>query len=341
MSAVQPVEDGCRACSAPTDLFLCSRCVTELRRMFTALFRGPWVTAANGTVQSGGRWMIERPTPGLLEHLSEAAIGQVRIETGGGRRTRRAGLVQYTDPKPATDGLGGTEGQRRLEQDAENGNLALSSVLRQGKLNPKAINLLESVNEFLADCVNTLATYGVKKPPEFAAVPRNSLPASFDMAEWLSRQMAAIPLIDKAGWMYNKLERLTRQIEKTIDRPEPLRTCGPCPTLVGHHEECGTALEAKHDQREVTCPVCEQTYDVEKLISAMLNQSDDMLMTIRELVDWVLPKLEELVPQKTLENWVNRGWLEVRGHNDAGAQMVRLGDVREIRRSRPRFKKAS
>lgn len=286
------------------------------------------------------RGETEHPTPGLLEHLGEAALGMVRMDTGGGRRNRRAGLEQYTDPKPATDGLGGTEGQRRLEQDAERGRLSLRSVLRAGGLNPKACSLLEETHTLLVGMVDILTRYGSVPPPHFAAVPRNSIPASFQLAEWLTGQMAAIPAVEEAGWMYERLEVLTRTIEKTIDRPEPLKTCGPCPTIIAPNQECGTALEAKKDDREVTCPVCQQTYDVEQRQADLLRRSDDKLFTVRELIDVVLPKLEEPVPQKTLETWINRGWVEGRGFKDSGAQMVRLGDVRETRRSRPRHKRA-
>lgn len=318
MSAQPVEEDGCRACSAPTDLYLCGRCVGTLRSMLTALYRG------------------ERDTPGLLEHLGEAAIGQVRMDLGGGRRTRKSGLIQYTDPKPASDGLGGTEGQRRLEQDAEDGKLSLNAVLRQGGLNPKAVRLLEETHRFLVSCVETLAAYGVTPPAHFAAVPQNSIPASFRLAQWLSGQMAAIPVMDQAGHFYDRLDNLIRRIEKTIDRPEPLRTCGPCPTVVESRQECATALEAKHDQREVTCPRCKQTHNVDELITRTYNAAHYMNFTIRELVDWVLPRLEEPVPERTLYGWIKRDALKIRGYNGNGDAMLLLADVLAIRRSKPR-----
>ena len=177
--------DGCQACAAPTDLFLCARCTTALRDMLRGLIQGPFITAVAGKTQSGGAWGIERRTPGLLEHLAEAAIGRVRMGDGG-RRTRRHTLVEYTDPKVALDGLGGTEGQRRLEEDAENGRLTESAVLRQGGINPKAARLLEETHQVLNIYVDTFAAIAAKKPAAFAAVPRNSLPATVDMAEWLS-----------------------------------------------------------------------------------------------------------------------------------------------------------
>lgn len=336
---VDETPEGCGACSAPTDTYLCGRCVSELRAILTSLYRGPWITAVNGNVASGGRWAIERPTPGLLEHLGEAAIGKVRMNTSRSRRSRVAGVMAYADPKPATDGLGGTEGQRRLEQDAENGRLTVTAVLKQGRINTKATDLIDKTNRTLTDFVDAASRHGVKPPPQFAAIPRNSLPGTMDMAVWLASHTGVVTVMRDAGQWYERIDNLRRCIEKVIDRPEPLRTCGPCPTLIDR-QECGTALEAKPDQREVTCPRCEQTYDVEHLINDLVNRSDDMLVTIRELVDWVLPKLDEPVPQKTLEGWVNRGWVPLRGHNDSGALMVRLGDVREVRRNRPRHKRA-
>lgn len=333
----------CQACTAPTELFMCGRCTGELKRLFRSLIQGPYITAVAGHTKSGGNWMIERRTPGLLEHLAEAAIGQVRISEGGGKRSRATGLVKYTDPKPAIDGLGGTEGQRRLEQDADDGRLRISSVLRQGGLNPKAVDLLTETHRTLCDCVDELAFNGVIPPAHFAATPRESLPASFRMAEWLAGQMSAIPLIDTAGMVYAKIDTITRRIERAIDRPEEPRTCGPCPTIIGHNrQECATALEARHGQTEVTCPACQQTYNTEQLITRTFNALHYQTFTIKELVDTVLPKVQEPIPQKTLERWVRAGWVQVAGFDAEGRQMVRLSDVRRVRAQRPRnAKKAS
>jgi hypothetical protein len=328
-------QDGCQVCTAPTDMFLCPRCTGELRAMLTALVRGPYVTAVTGQTKSGGGWHIERRTPGLLEHLAEAAIGQVRLG-GGGRRTRDAGLVAYTDPKPAADGLGGTEGQRRLEQDAENGTLVLAAVLRQGGVNPKASKLLADTNDLLAWFVNTLAAHGVRRTV-FAAVPRHSVPGSIDMADWLAGSMATIPLLEDAGVFYIRLDRLRRRMEQVIDRPEPPRTCGPCPTIVGQQrQECATALEAQHNQTEVTCPSCKQSYDVEQLITRTYNALHYKTFTIRELVDTVLPRLDEHVPERTLYRWIKSGVLALRGENEKGDAVMLLSDVLSVRRSKPR-----
>lgn len=321
----------CQACTAPTDLYLCSRCTGELKRMFRGLVQGPYITAVAGQTKSGGSWMIERRTPGLLEHLAEAAIGQVRISEGGGKRSRATGLVKYTDPKPATDGLGGTEGQRRLEQDSDDGRFDITSVLRQGGLNPKAVALLTETHRTLCDCVDELAFNGVIPPAHFAATPRESLPASFRMAEWLTRQMSALPLIDTVGMVYTKIDAITRRIERAIDRPEPPRTCGPCPTIIGHNrQECATALEARHGQTEVTCPACHQTYNTEQLITRTFNALHYKTFTIRELVDTVLPRAQEPVPRRTLYDWVAKGKLKARGESN-GQPTYLLADVRRLR----------
>ncbi|SKV52104.1 Bacteriophage protein [Mycobacteroides abscessus subsp. massiliense] len=67
-----------------------------------------------------------------------------------------------------------------------------------------------------------------------------------------------------------------------------------------------------------------------------LSQLDDRNATVRELVDVVLPRLDERVPQRTIERWIQRGWVPVRGQDTHGHQMVRIGDVRAVRGERPR-----
>ncbi|MFP9065809.1 hypothetical protein ACLI1X_16595, partial [Enterococcus faecalis] len=56
----------------------------------------------------------------------------------------------------------------------------------------------------------------------------------------------------------------------------------------------------------------------------------------RELVDVILPRLDEHVPQSTIERWIRRGRVPVRGRDAQGHQMVRIGDVRTVRAERPR-----
>lgn len=157
---------------------------------------------------------------------------------------------------------------------------------------------------------------------------------------WLLDNFRSVTNIDDVGVFYAKLDSLTRRIERAIDRPQQPRTCGPCPTIVGSsRQECATALEARHGQHEVTCPACRQTYNTEQLITRTFNGLHYKTFTVRELVDTVLPRMEEPVPQKTLERWIRDDRVPVRGYNAAGHQMVQLEDVRRVRAQRPRHAK--
>lgn len=70
----------CEVCSAKSQLHLCNRCTTDLRAMLAGLARGEYVrTGSHGRTGSGGRWWIERRTPGWLEFLEDAALGRTRL----------------------------------------------------------------------------------------------------------------------------------------------------------------------------------------------------------------------------------------------------------------------
>ena len=140
-------------------------------------------------------------------------------------------------------------------------------------------------------------------------------------------------------------------IERAINRPDPPRFLGPCITdpvpddvmvdqrRSSHDTRCGLALTAPRAAKDVTCSQCHRTHDVAVVIEQLLDESGHMLLTVRELVDYVLPQLEEIVPVKTLERWIRDGQVPVRGRNAKGVVMVQLSDVRDTRAQRPRHAK--
>lgn len=64
----------CESCSAPSELFLCSACVTEFRAALLSLAQGPIVAG--------------RPTAGLLDALDDVVTRQTCLGGGGGHRKR-------------------------------------------------------------------------------------------------------------------------------------------------------------------------------------------------------------------------------------------------------------
>ncbi|CPX96567.1 Bacteriophage protein [Mycobacteroides abscessus] len=91
----------------------------------------------------------------------------------------------------------------------------------------------------------------------------------------------------------------------------------------------------------IVCPQCDTAHPVADVLAHNLGELDDRNATVRELVDVILPRLGEHVPQRTIERWIRRGWVPVRGRDAQGHQMVRIGDVRAVRAERPRIEKTS
>ncbi len=145
------------------------------------------------------------------------------------------------------------------------------------------------------------------------------------------------------------MERVCRNIVRIVNRPPEPMTIGPCITNPAPDEvlkdraekggntiRCGYALMAPHHSGSIVCPQCESVHVVADVLAHNLGELDDRNATVRELVDVLLPRLDEHVPQSTIERWIRRGWVPVRGQDAQGCQMVRIGDVRAVREQRPR-----
>ena len=244
--------------------------------------------------------------PRWIGHLTEAALGQTRLG----------------DP------------QRRHRGDEQ-----------PMRYNPKAATLLQRVHATLGAWIRHLCEARALTPPEIVSAPQR--------CQWLRTQVNAIAADETAAECYNEIEALIADIERRINRPSPPRFLGPCITdpapeevltqrrTNGYHDtRCNRALSAERTATTVSCPQCQQTYDVDAVMEALFAQAGHSLMTVRELVDFVLPKLDEPVPERTLLRWIKQGWVEVRGVDVQGAQMVQLSDVRHVRAQRPRHTKA-
>jgi hypothetical protein len=309
----------CKRCARAAQLFICSACTENLRRQLRDL---PW-------------W---------LERLVEASLGQVAMSDGG-RRTRRRSvlhgddtLASHIEPFP-DENEADLKKARKQRQRA-----ALSHALAAGRVNVRASNEYQRIH-------NTL-THWVKDLCESRGLGLPHLTHASDMARWMATNAHSIASQDDAAQCCEDIAHITKTIERIVNRPEPPRFIGPCPSdapeavLTKRIEQgdktirCNFQLTASHKATSVVCPQCSTGHEVKEVIAQNFAEMGDKLMTVRDLVDWVLPKLEEHIPQSTLEAWIRRGWLEVRGFSDQGHQMVRLDDVRKVRAERPRVKRA-
>lgn len=115
----------CQQCQGRAQLYLCGQCTTELRDMLRGL----------------PRWM---------RHLSEAAVGQVKLgEVGARGRSEPEGLVEYTDLENGDD---------RLTRDLAAGKFTLNRALAAGGVNARASDLVGEIRHMLADWISRIAT---------------------------------------------------------------------------------------------------------------------------------------------------------------------------------------
>lgn len=261
----------CENCGGRAQLFICPRCVADLREMLQRLPR--WLT-----------------------HLEEAAYGQVRFSSGSGRRNSASGgLTRYTDETPASDGLGGMEGQRRLEQDADDGKLDLRKVLAAGRVSTLACERRDKITSMLSTWIRDICETRGLDMPAFDSDVRA-------MARWLAMCVAAIAASPGAGEFYDELTEHIRSIERIINPPDDPQFIGPCPTLIDHRRQCGMCLMAKRPAIEVNCPTCKRTHNIEALIHRLLADVDHWRFTVDEIL-MIMEKLGTPVPERTFRRW--------------------------------------
>ena len=303
-------------------MFICTTCMENLRQQLHDL---PW-------------W---------LDRLMEAAVGQVRLSDGG-RRVRRRGVLHgddslashiepYRPCKCKQDQCTCSTKKARYHREQD----ALAHALAMGRSNARASDELQKIHNTLTSWVKDICeTRGVELP---------TLHSAHSMARWLERNASAIAGQEDADRCCDDIADAIRNAERLVNRPIPPRFIGPCVTnpapdsvlearlAKGDTEtRCNFALTANQKATEVTCPTCKQTHNVDELVGQLLSESGDTLVTVRDLVDWILPRMEKPVPERTLYRWMKTGVLETRGHNERGDAMVRLEDVLDIRDSKPR-----
>lgn len=176
-----------------------------------------------------------------------------------------------------------------------------------------------------------------------------SIATTARMAKWLYNHVADMALQENGAEVCDEIEQLFRSITRVVNRPPEPMIIGPCITDPAPDEvlaararkgdnstRCGYALMAPSHSGSIVCPQCDTVHVVADVLARNLGELDDRNATVRELVDVVLPRLDEHVPQRTIERWIQNGQVPVRGYDTHGHQMVRIGDVRTVRAERPR-----
>lgn len=233
----------CQSCSAPTTLWLCPRCVQELRAQLVSLAHGPEV---NGRV-----------TAGLLEDLGDVVLKMTKLGDGGGHRKKGDEM-----PIPYIP-----DATKRV-RNKETGEMVDTTVL----------SLQGNASRLMAQARNTLTTQvrglcesrGVDVMRAFRVVPADMVgplmpgwrrvadwsPSMPEMADWLALHAHAMACDENAGIWRREIESLVRSIRRVIDKPVRYELLGLCITQVNGRKTCDTALRAPEDAIEVRCPKC-------------------------------------------------------------------------------------
>ncbi|MDZ7886585.1 MAG: hypothetical protein U5N53_28440 [Mycobacterium sp.] len=155
------------------------------------------------------------------------------------------------------------------------------------------------------------------------------------MAVRVAGQVQLLAKSERAGELYADIARddpvLVARIERCINRPQPPRFCGPCPGEVEHgHEKgcekrhphvCGTALMAKRDAIEVSCPACKATHNVERLIKRLLADVDHWRFD-RSEIELIMKTLEEPINPRSFRAWRKQGRIKPAGYRAAAGGRI-------------------
>ena len=157
------------------------------------------------------------------------------------------------------------------------------------------------------------------------------------VAVWIACNPHTVRALPASHEMIKEVTTAIARARMAVDRLPELKHVGPC-------KNCGCRLRAEKSNTWVRCPVCNEQYDVQKLLAETLSAADDMVFSTDEIYP-LLRAIEEPVKAGTFQSWVSRkkliphAWRRLDGritsywiHRD-DAPLYRLGDVRALRRS--------
>lgn len=250
-------------------------------------------------------------------------------------------LGRYADPRPATDGQGGTLGSQHLEEDIKGKALQRNRVLALGKANGRASDLLAAVRDELELWRRDFCeSWGIEYAPVRFVRPDLVGPLPFgtwrglhfadygaDIALWLAIRVDKIAASEDAGLLCDQLEKLVGRIEHVVSPPEAQVFVGLCQTGLDNEERaqlrargeddrttCGQPLHAKREAIEIQCARCKRMINIKRNIHRSIEGLYDKSFTWGELLS-IMRTLkaagadEYHVPERTLQFWRQRGLL--------------------------------
>jgi hypothetical protein len=285
----------CRHCTRPAQLFLCNRCITELRDMLNGL-------------------------PRFIGYLTDAARGQTRLGEPG-RRTPRyrtpldgaSSLLSHLEPFPNED----TTNLNIARQ--ERSQAALRHALGAARINLRASDLLDYVESVLVEWAR-----------DISQTTHTQIHAAntAGLAAWLARHTTDIATDPAAAVCYREIKQIVFDIEHVINRPQPLTYCGPCPTTYQDGTTCDVGLFVKRDTPQVKCWKCKTTHYVDELIDRALQATEGLLYTAAEVRE-TMAEIGRPIPPRTWHRWRVEERLPTRGWRGA-EPMYWISDVKDL-----------
>lgn len=311
----------CRVCTGRAELFICPQCTQELRAHLGALAQGP---EANG-----------RKTNGLLDALADVVLKYTRLKSSSGHRKRGDEMPALFIPDVG-----------KMDKD------------NRPILSPQGLAavLLDDAHNKLTTIIRDLCeTRGVPVMVAFQVVPADFIgpllpgrkravgewkPTNAEQAQWLADNVHAIACDESAAHWWTEIDQLVRTIERLVDKPEPLRFCGPCPTYIEDlRDNCGKLLYAQRSRyiggkpqavTEVRCSACKATHSIQTLITRLENRADTLRFTSSEILT-VMQTLETPIPERTWQRWRKENRVKIRGYkrpDNPDGTRGRVGDYR-------------
>lgn len=288
----------CQRCFGRSQIYLCANCTRELRDMLSGLAHGQQLP--NG--HRGASW---------IENLQDGVWGRTRLGESARRSTdRNSPLMVHLDASRLLDNVHATL-VRWVQDMCDSRGIDYPA----GRFYPR-------------DFIGPLPVDGY----------RGHAGATRSAAIWLAKHVNAIACSEDAGMCYAEIKQVVDEVEKAINRPEPPRVCGPCDALLTDNygqRVCGTELTVNRDEKEIQCPTCKTTHNVEQLGQRHVDNTNDKSFTIKQLHRVILPAGQEYIPLRTLQHWAASAKLVPTGYDSDGEPRFMLGDVRKLRDAKP------
>ena len=237
--------------------------------------------------------------PRLAGYLDESAFGQTKLG------------------EPA----------RRTKSDETPMRINFRASRELGQLYATLARWVQDLCEFRRMPIPAAVTPGMRRDPAALDSHTRVVATIATMSAWLAANVTAIASSDDAGLCYREVDRHVGRIMRIVNRPNPPRFCGPCPSTVDGIA-CDTRLMANRTATDVLCPTCGSIHKVAELLDGLWERIEHMSFTTADVL-LIFTALNEPLSPRTFRQWrytkrvLPTGWFD-------GEPLYRISHVREL-----------